>query len=140
MIHAAAKGKPYPCFVSAENTAAVHDHARRDRGAGHAGRGRRVPALDVAAYNIQGFSASAGEIEQEVRRHFPEAEISYVPVPVKAAHRRFLARPTWTTPGRAGTGASSREHGLAEALEDYLVPALKERYAGGSALRFPQRS
>jgi len=141
MIHAAARGDAYACFVSAESrlpfmtmpdaiealvTLAEADASRLSR----------------RSYNIKGFSVSAGEIHEEVRRRFPDADVSYEPVPVK---QRIVD--SW--PGDVDDSRARRdwglthEHGLAEAFEDYLIPALRRRYSDdtqSATLRFPQRS
>jgi len=98
--------------------------------------------LTRRAYNIKGFSASAGEILEQVRRHFPEAEVRFEPVPVK--QRIVDSWPGDVDDSRARRDwGLSHDHGLAEAFDDYLVPALRKRYADRSTdgpLRFPQRS
>lgn len=145
MIHAAAKSEPYACFVSEESrlpfmtmpdaiealvTLAEADPARLSR------RG----------YNIKGFSCSAGEILAQVRRHFPAAEVTFEPV---AAKQRIVD--SWPADiddarARRDWGLTHR-HGLEQAFDDYLIPALRQRYneanRRGSAdppLPFPQRS
>jgi nucleoside-diphosphate-sugar epimerase len=127
MIHAAAQGKPYDCFVS-EGTAlpfmtmpdgvdALLKLAEAD-----------ASGLRTRVYNIRGFSASAGEIKREVLRHFPAAEIDFRSV---AARQTIVD--SWPADiddnlARSDWGLAPR-HGLAEAMGDYLAPALRERYA-----------
>jgi threonine 3-dehydrogenase len=145
MIHAAAKSESYACFVSEESrlpfmtmpdaieallTLAEADSSRLTR------RG----------YNIKGFSCSAGEILEQVRRHFPAAEVSFEPV---AAKQRIVD--SWPADvddarARRDWGLTHR-HRLAEAFDDYLIPALRRRYqvadrrgSTDGPLRFPPRS
>jgi len=141
MIHAAAQGKAYACFVSEPSRLpfmTMPDAIRALVTLAEADAAK----LTRRAYNIKGFSASAGEILEQVRRHFPEAEVSFRPVPAK--QRIVDSWPGDVDDSRARRDWSlTHDHGLAEAFDDYLVPALRERYAGCSTdgpLRFPQRS
>jgi nucleoside-diphosphate-sugar epimerase len=127
MLHAAAQGKPYDCFVTEESRLpfmtmpdavetllkiAMTDASR----------------LTTRIYNVQAFSATAGEIRAEALRHFPRAEIGFDPVP----HRQALVD-SW--PGSVDDAAARRDwgfaprHDLAGALADYCIPALRARYA-----------
>jgi threonine 3-dehydrogenase len=126
MIHAAAKGEPYSCFVSEgsrlpfmtmpDAIRALITLAETDA----AGLSRR-------SYNIKGFACSAGEIRDEVRRHFPASEVRYEPIPVK--QRIVDSWPADVDDSRARRDwGLTHEHGLAEAFADYLIPALKKRY------------
>ena len=127
MIHAAAQGRPYACFVSAETRMpfmtmpdAVGAILRLDA----------APAdrLATRVYNIGAFSPSAAEIRAAVLAHFPEARIAFEPVPWRQA-----IVDTW--PADVDDGRARRDwghaprHRLAEAMSDYLVPALVKRYA-----------
>ncbi len=133
MIHAAARNEPYACFVTAETrlpfmtmpdaiealvTLALADSADL---------ARRV-------YNIRGFSCSAAEILEEVRRHFPEASVTFESVPQK--QRAVDSWPADVDDSRARRDWGLKpQHGLAEAFGEYLVPALRERYAPQSPIR-----
>jgi nucleoside-diphosphate-sugar epimerase len=127
MIHAAAQGKAYDCFVSAETrlpfmtmpdgVEALLKLAAAD-----------AAALGTRVYNIRGFSASAGEIRAEVLRHFPDAEIGFESVPARQVIVDSWPADIDDSRARADWGLAPR-HGLAEALGDYLVPALRERYS-----------
>lgn len=126
MIHAAAAGRAYSCFVSAESTlpfmtmpdaiAALLRLALADG----AKLGRR-------AYNIKGFSVSAARIRDEVLKRFPAAEIGFEPV-----ERRQRIVDSWPADvddanARNDWGLTTR-HGLEQAFDDYLMPALRRRY------------
>jgi len=131
MIHAAVQDEPYACFVG-EQTAlpfmtmpdaveALSMLAETD--------GSR---LSTRVYNIKGFSATAGEIRDEVLRHYPNAAIRFDPI----AEKQELAD-SWPADiddarAREDWGLAPR-HDLRTALSDYLIPALRERY--GSAKR-----
>lgn len=127
MIHAAAQGRPYACFVSAETRMpfmtmpdAVAAILRLDAAP--------VDRLTTRVYNIGAFSPSAAEIRAAVLAHFPDASIVFEPV----AWRQAIVD-TWPAEvddrrARNDWGHAPR-HRLAEAMSDYLVPALVKRYA-----------
>jgi threonine 3-dehydrogenase len=128
MIHAAAQQQAYACFVSAESRLpfmtmpdavdALVQLADTD-----------AARLTRRVFNIRGFSASAGEIRQEVLRHFPDAEITFASRPAKQAIVDSWPADVDDSRARRDWGLAPR-HGLSEAFGDYLVPALKKRYAG----------
>ncbi len=132
MIHAAAQGKPYSCFVSAESRIpfmtmpdAVDAFLRLSEA--------EAATLTTRVYNIGAFAPSAGEFREEVLRHFPDASIVFEPV---AARQAIVD--TWPADvddrlARRDWGHAPR-YGLREAISDYLVPALLRRY-GSRALR-----
>jgi threonine 3-dehydrogenase len=126
MIHAAAQERPYACFVSEESrlpfmTMPDAIEALLTLATAEPERLRR------RVYNIKGFSCSAGEILEQVRRHFPAARVSFEPDPVK---QRIVD--SW--PGDVDDSRARRDwglthrHGLGEAFDDYLIPALRRRY------------
>jgi threonine 3-dehydrogenase len=123
MIHAAAKGEAYSCFVREDSrlpfmtmpdaVAALLQLAEVD-----------AARLTTRVYNIRGFSCSAGEIRDEVLRFFPQAKVVFEP----RAERQAIVD-SW--PADVDDGRARRDwglaprHGLAEAFGDYLVPALQ---------------
>ena len=126
MIHAAAQGKPYSCFVGPDTRMpfmtmpdAVSALMRLDR----------APAdrLTTRVYNIAAFSPSAAEIRTAVLAHYPDARIEFEPVPWRQA-----IVDTW--PAEVDDSRARRDWGhapeldLAKALSDYLIPALVKRY------------
>ncbi|HEY1694307.1 MAG TPA: NAD-dependent epimerase/dehydratase family protein [Polyangiaceae bacterium] len=128
MIHAAAKGAPYACFVGPEAripfmampdaVAAIMALARADR-----------ESLSTCIYNIAAFSPSAGEIADRVKKAFPKASIAYEPDPVRA---KIVA--SW--PEDVDDARARRDWGWKaaydwdRAFDEYLVPSVKKRYAG----------
>jgi threonine 3-dehydrogenase len=127
MIHAAALGKPYACFVREDTRLpfmtmpdAVEALLRLFEAPGG--------DLSTRSYNIRAFSPSAGEIRDLVLAHWPDARISFEPV----AWRQTIVD-SW--PGDVDDTAARRDwghnpiHGLEEALTGYLKPALLKRYA-----------
>jgi nucleoside-diphosphate-sugar epimerase len=79
-------------------------------------------------YNIGAFSPSAGEIGTAVLAHFPEAHITFEPVAWRQAIVDTWPADVDDTRARQDWGHAP-QHRLAEAMSDYLVPALLKRYA-----------
>jgi len=123
MIHAAAKKRPYSCFVRDDSrlpfmtmpdaVAAMLKLAEAD-----------ADTLSTRVYNIKGFACSAEEIRQETLRHFPEAEIDFVSIPEKQVIVDSWPADVDDSRARRDWGFAP-EHGMSEAFGDYLVPALK---------------
>jgi len=127
MIHAAAKGEPYHCFVRPDTTIpfmAMPDGVDALLTLAAAPRAR----LTRTAYNLSAFSRSAAEIREVVVAAFPSAGIEYH---VDAKRQGIVD--SWPADvddrrARRDWGHAPR-HGLAEAMSGYLVPALVKRYA-----------
>jgi len=126
MIHAAAKGTPYTCFVGPEARIpfmAMPDAVRALMELARADRAR----LSTCIYNIAAFSPSAEEIAARVLGAFPEAKIDYVPDPLRA---KIVA--SW--PEDVDDGRARRDWGWKpsydwdRAFDEYLVPSVKARY------------
>ena len=127
MIHAAARGVPYACFVEAEAKIpfmAMPDAVRAMMDLARADRER----LSSCVYNIRAFSPSAGEIAERVKRAFPQAQIEYTPDPVRS---HIVA--SW--PEDLDDSRAKAEWGWKpaydwdRAFDEYLVPSVKARYA-----------
>jgi nucleoside-diphosphate-sugar epimerase len=84
-------------------------------------------ALSRCVYNIASFSASAGELAAEVRKHFPGAEIAY-----EVDTQRQAIVDSW--PADMDCSAAARDwgftprHTMAGAFSEVLVPGVKTRY------------
>ncbi len=126
MIHAAAQGKHYACFVRPDTripfmTMPDAIDALRRLAAADAARLRRC------TYNVAAFNPSAGELADLVRRHFEDARISFEP-----DVRRQAIVDSW--PANVNDTAARRDwsfsprHDLRRAFEEYLVPRIKARY------------
>ncbi|MBS1819701.1 MAG: NAD-dependent epimerase/dehydratase family protein [Acidobacteria bacterium] len=126
MIHAAAKGEPYACFVRPDTTIpfmAMPDAALAIRKLATAPRER----LTRTAYNIRGFSRSAAEIRETVLAAFPAAEITY-----KIDGKRQGIVDSWPadvddTAARADWGFSP-EYDFERAFREYLIPTIGNYY------------
>ena len=127
MIHAAAQGRDYACFVRAETR--IPFMAMPDAiDALLALHNAPAAALTSAVYNVAGFSAAAGELADLVRCAFPEARITFTPDP----HRQAIVD-SW--PGDVDDARARRDWGFGAAydlrrtFDDYLLPNVKHRYA-----------
>jgi nucleoside-diphosphate-sugar epimerase len=127
MIHAAAAGQPYACFVRPDTRIpfmAMPDAIDAIVRLVRAPRER----LSRVVYNIGEFAPTAGEIEAIVRAAFPKAAITTA-VDVK----RQAILDTW--PAEVDDSAARRDwghapaHDLTTAFGGYLIPNIKKRYA-----------
>lgn len=126
MLHAAAQGEPYVCFVRPD--ARIPFMAMPD-GVDALLKLASVPRarLTRTAYNVGAFNPSAEEIRQIVLREFPNAEITF-----DVDVRRQGIIDSW--PADVDDSAARRDWGFAprydltRAFEDYLMPAIKRRY------------
>jgi nucleoside-diphosphate-sugar epimerase len=119
MIHAAAQGVPYSCFVEPDATIpfmAMPDAVRALIELARAERER----LSSCVYNIGAFSVSAGEIAARVRGAFAGAEIDYRPDPVRV--KIIASWPEDVDDGRARADWGWQpEYDWTRAFEAYLV-------------------
>jgi nucleoside-diphosphate-sugar epimerase len=127
MIHAAAQGRPYACFVRPDTQIpfmAMPDAIEALLAL------RRAPASSVTrtVYNVTGFSATADTLAGMVRTAFPEARITFVPDP-----RRQAIIDSW--PQDLDDACARRDWGfraaydLARTFDGYLLPHITRRYA-----------
>jgi len=126
MLHAAAKGEAYTCFVRPDTTIAfmaMPDAVKALLSLAAAPH----EALTRTAYNVTSFSLSAEEFHQQVLKSFPDAQITFTPDP----HRQGIVD-SW--PMNIDDGAARRDWGWApdydmqRCFEEYLVPNIRERY------------
>ena len=126
MIHAAARGTPYRCFVRPDTripfmtmpgaVEALLRLARADRA-----------RLTQPVYNVTSFNPSAEEIKELVLRGFPGADIGFEP-----DLKRQAIVDTW--PADVDDTAARRDWGLAptydfeRAFSEYLIPGIRRRY------------
>ena len=126
MIHAAARGEPYRCFVRPDTRIpfmtmpdavdALLKLARADRA-----------RLTRPVYNIAAFNPSAEEVRELVLRGFPDADVTFEP-----DLKRQAIVDTW--PADVDDTAARRDWGLEprydldRAFTDYLIPGIRRRY------------
>ena len=126
MIHAAAQGKPYACFVRPDTR--IPFMAMPD-GVDALLRLAAAPkaTLNHTVYNVGAFNPSADEIRAIVSRAFPGADITY-----KVDEKRQGIVDAW--PADVDDGAARREWGYApkydleRAFSEYLIPTIRARY------------
>jgi nucleoside-diphosphate-sugar epimerase len=130
MIHAAAKGEPYACFVRPDTRIpfmAMPDGVEALMQLAQAPRER----LTRTAYNVAAFSPTAEEIRQVVTKAFPSAQISW-----DTDTKRQGIVDSW--PADVDDTAARRDWGFAprydfeRAFSDYLIPRIRERYVTDS--------
>lgn len=131
MLHAAAAGRPYNCFVRPDTRIpfmAMPDAIEALLKLESAPR----QALTRKAYNIGSFAPSAQEVLELVQEAFPQAAVQFAP-----DLKRQQIVDSW--PVDVDDTAARRDWGFAPAYDvgrafrDYLVPAVSKRY------RQPQR-
>ena len=127
MLHAAAQGKPYPCFVRPDTRIpflAMPDGVDALLTLAAAPKEK----LTRSVYNIGGFNPSAEEIRKIVLEAFPRAQITTA---LDASRQGIVD--SW--PADVDDSAARHDWGyapkydLGRAFSDYLVPAIRERYA-----------
>jgi threonine 3-dehydrogenase len=127
MIHAAARGQAYECFVRPDTRIpfmAMPDGVDALMALASAPRGR----LSRHAYNVTAFNPSAGEIRDVVMDAFPDARIEWDP-----DQKRQAIVDSW--PADVDDSAARTDWGFAprydfpHALADYLLPQIRERYS-----------
>ena len=127
MMHAAAEGKPYACFVREDVRIpfmAMPDAITAILKLEAAPRS----SLSQPVYNIGAFNPSAGEIRDIVLRAFPKAVITFRP-----DDKRQAIVDSW--PEDVDDSAARRDWGqkpaydLRRAFEEYLIPGIRKRYS-----------
>jgi nucleoside-diphosphate-sugar epimerase len=127
MIHAAANGEPYACFVRPDTRIpfmAMPDGVDALMAFASAPRAR----LTRTAYNVAAFNPSAQEIRDVVMGAFPDAQITW-----EVDKKRQRIVDSW--PADVDDSAARRDWGFAprydfeRAFTEYLIPTIRERYA-----------
>jgi threonine 3-dehydrogenase len=126
MLHAAAQGKPYACFVRADSSLpfmAMPDavksifmlmDARRD-------------AISQSVYNVSAFSMTAGDFRDQALKAFPGATITFEP-----NVRRQGIVDSW--PADVDDSLARKDWGwkpdydVDRFFEDYFLPEIRKRY------------
>ncbi|MFA6954379.1 MAG: NAD-dependent epimerase/dehydratase family protein [Thermoanaerobaculia bacterium] len=126
MIHAAAQGQPYACFVRPD--ARIPFMAMPDGVAALlALAAAPSDRLTRTSYNIGAFNPSAAEIQAIVENAFPGAQIT-----TKVDEKRQGIVDSW--PADLDDSAARNDwgfmpqYGLEAAFHDYLIPRIRERY------------
>jgi threonine 3-dehydrogenase len=129
MMHAAAQGQPYDCFVRPDTRIpfmAMPDAVEALLQLAAAPRDR----LTRTTYNVGAFNPSAEEIRARVLEAFPDAVLDY-----RVDDRRQGIVDTW--PEDVEDAAARADWGYApqydfrRAFDEYLIPQIRARYAPG---------
>jgi nucleoside-diphosphate-sugar epimerase len=125
MIHAAAQGRPYACFVREDTRIplmAMPDAADALLALADAPPER----LSRPVYNVTAFNPSAGELADLVRSAFPGARITFAPD--RRRQRIVDSWPEDLDDARARRDWFRPTYDLDRALHEYLVPNIRRRY------------
>ena len=131
MIHAAARGRPYACFVRPDTRLpfmAMPDAVEALVGLASAPAAR----LTRSTYNVGAFAVTAEEVRAEVRRGFPSADIDY-----QVDDRRQGIVDSW--PADVDDAAARRDWGFSPRLDftgtihDYVLPLITAGRPDGSS-------
>ena len=126
MIHAAARGQPYECFVRPDTR--IPFMAMPDAIDALLKLSTAAPnRLSCSAYNVKAFNPSADEIRASALRAFPEATITYR---LDAKRQRIVD--SW--PEDVDDNAARRDWDFApsydfdRAFHEYLIPNIHDRH------------
>lgn len=126
MVHAAAKGEPYHCFVRPE--VKIPFMAMPDAVQSLLMLARApLNQLHSRVYNVTSFSLSAREFKEMVQTAFPDARIDFQPDP-----QRQQIVDSW--PALIDDSAARKDWGwqpvydAQKACKEYLLPNIRERY------------
>ena len=127
MIHAAASGRAYACFVREDTCIPWMTMPECIEALLKIGR-VDSSQLSQEVYNVASFRATAGEAAEQVKQCFPEASITFAP----DEHRQGIVD-SWPmdvdcTKAITDWGFSPRWT-LQEAFDNYLVPTVRTYYA-----------
>jgi nucleoside-diphosphate-sugar epimerase len=126
MIHAAAKGEAYECFVRPDTRIpfmAMPDGIEALLAVAAAPRQQ----LTRSAYNLTAFNPSAEEIRKVVVDAFPEAIVTYKTDPKRQGIVDSWPSDVDDSVARRDWGFSPR-YDFAQAFRDYLIPTIRERH------------
>ncbi|MBK8268316.1 MAG: NAD-dependent epimerase/dehydratase family protein [Planctomycetes bacterium] len=126
MIHAAAQGVPYACFVppTARLPFMVMPDAIRSLV-----QLAEAPAekLSQRVYNVSAFSLSAAQLRDRVLSAFPKAQITFDPQIPRANIVDTWPADVDDSPARSDWGWRP-EYEVGRAFDEYLIPAITKRY------------
>ena len=126
MIHYAARGEPYACFVdsgAALPFMAMPDAIRSLTMLAEA----PADALSQRVYNVTAFSVTAGELRERVLREFPAAELTFEPDDARAGIVDSWPADVDDGPARRDWGWQP-EFDYERALNDYVLPNVRKFY------------
>ncbi|MQC26451.1 MAG: NAD-dependent epimerase/dehydratase family protein [Chloroflexi bacterium] len=127
MLHAAAKGEPYACFVRPDTTIpfmAMPDGVKALLDLVNV----PLSALSRTVYNVTAFSLSADDFRTRVLAAFPEAQITFEPHAKRQAIVDSWPMDADDQPAREDWGWQP-EYDVERSFNDYLIPNIRARYA-----------
>jgi nucleoside-diphosphate-sugar epimerase len=127
MLHAAAEGVPYGCFVRPDTRIpfmAMPDAVQALLALAGAPRDR----LRRVVYNVGAFNPSAEEVRRRVEAAFPGAEITFAPDLKRQRIVDSWPEDVDDSAARADWGFAPR-FDLERAFSEYLAPSIRGRYA-----------
>ncbi|HET9467190.1 MAG TPA: NAD-dependent epimerase/dehydratase family protein [Vicinamibacterales bacterium] len=126
MIHAAARGEPYACFVRPDTR--IPFMAMPDAIEALLQLSSAQPSrLSLSAYNVRAFNPAADEIRASARRAFPDAVITY-----KVDTKRQAIVDSW--PEDVDDACARRDwdfspaYDFDRAFHEYLIPTIRAKY------------
>jgi threonine 3-dehydrogenase len=128
MIHAAAQGEPYQCFVRPDTRIPFMTMPDAIDALLQLATAPREK-LTRPAYNVRAFNPSAAEIRDVVLRAFPEADVTFA-----VDQKRQGIVDSW--PEDVDDSAARRDWGFAprydftRAFQEYLIPTIRAQYSG----------
>ncbi len=131
MLHHAAQGIPYTCFVRPDSRLPFMVMPDAVKALLHLETAPRQN-LTQLVYNVTSFNPTALEICELTKKAFPDAHIDFVP---HLSRQKIVD--SW--PADIDDSAAARDwgwkpdYGMDRAFDEYLIPAIKERYAGEAA-------
>jgi nucleoside-diphosphate-sugar epimerase len=131
MLHAAAEGKPYTCFVSRDARIpfmAMPDGIKALTLLAHA----PAKSLSRRIYNVGAFSLSAAELRDRVLAAFPKAQITFDPDVPRAGIVDTWPEDVDDSAARVDWGWKP-EFDADRAFEEYLLPNIRGFYRGRGA-------
>lgn len=128
MIHAAAKGEAYACFVRPDTK--IPFMAMPD-GIAALLKLAAAPkdALSRTAYNLAAFNPSAQDVHDEVLRHFPGARLSWHTDVKRQGIVDSWPEDVDDAAARADWGFAP-QYDFARGFGEYLIPTIRDRYRG----------
>lgn len=126
MLHAAAKGEPYTCYVRADSK--LPFMVMRDAIGGLIALADADPLqIQQRVYNLTSFSVTAEQICTKVKQAFPEAYITYEPVLARQKIVDSWPRILNDNPARQEWGWQPA-YDFDRSFDEYLIPKIRDRY------------
>jgi threonine 3-dehydrogenase len=127
MLHSAAAGKPYACFVDAETRISFMAMPDAIKSLLMLMDAPRIN-LTSQVYNIAAFSLTAGEFRQRALAAFPDAKITFEPNPRRQGIVDSWPEDVDDTLARKDWGWKP-DYDVDKFFNEYFLPEIKKRYS-----------